>query len=58
MYVKGGRENTGLDAIAWAKQVVECGAGELLLTSMDGDGTQKGYDPSSLPPLLMRCRCR
>ena len=44
VYVKGGRENTGLDAIAWAKQVVECGAGELLLTSMDGDGTQKGYD--------------
>jgi cyclase len=44
VYVKGGRENTGLDAIAWAQQVVESGAGELLLTSMDGDGTQKGYD--------------
>ena len=44
VYVKGGRENTGLDAIAWAQQVVECGAGELLLTSMDGDGTQQGYD--------------
>jgi len=44
VFVKGGRENTGLDALAWAKQVVECGAGELLLTSMDGDGTQKGYD--------------
>ena len=44
VYVKGGRENTGLDALAWAQQVVECGAGELLLTSMDGDGTQKGYD--------------
>ena len=44
VYVKGGRENTGLDAIGWAQQVVERGAGELLLTSMDGDGTQKGYD--------------
>jgi len=44
VYVKGGRENTGLDAIAWAKQVVALGAGEILLTSMDGDGTQAGYD--------------
>jgi cyclase len=44
VYVKGGRENTGLDAVAWAQQVVERGAGEILLTSMDGDGTQAGYD--------------
>ena len=44
VYVKGGRENTGLDALAWARQVVELGAGEILLTSMDGDGTQAGYD--------------
>ncbi|NDC35590.1 MAG: imidazole glycerol phosphate synthase subunit HisF [Synechococcaceae bacterium WB9_2_112] len=44
VYVKGGRENTGLDAVAWARQVVELGAGEILLTSMDGDGTQAGYD--------------
>jgi cyclase len=44
VYVKGGRENTGLDAVAWARQVVERGAGEILLTSMDGDGTQAGYD--------------
>jgi len=44
VYVKGGRENTGLDAIAWAQQVVALGAGEILLTSMDGDGTQAGYD--------------
>jgi cyclase len=44
VYVKGGRENTGLDAVAWARHVVALGAGEILLTSMDGDGTQAGYD--------------
>lgn len=44
VYVKGGRQNTGLDALAWARQVVAQGAGEILLTSMDGDGTQQGYD--------------
>ncbi|QEY33222.1 imidazole glycerol phosphate synthase subunit HisF [Synechococcus sp. RSCCF101] len=44
VFVKGGRENTGLDAVAWARRVVELGAGELLLTSMDADGTQAGYD--------------
>lgn len=44
VYVKGGRENTGIDAIAWAKEVTERGAGELLITSMDADGTQAGYD--------------
>jgi cyclase len=44
VHVKGGRENTGLDAVAWARRVVALGAGEILLTSMDGDGTQAGYD--------------
>ena len=44
VYVKGGRENTGLDVIGWARRVAELGAGEILLTSMDGDGTQAGYD--------------
>lgn len=44
VFVKGGRENTGLDAIDWARHVAELGAGEILLTSMDGDGTQAGYD--------------
>ena len=44
VYVKGGRENTGLDVISWARRVAELGAGEILLTSMDGDGTQAGYD--------------
>lgn len=44
VYIRGGRENTGLDAIAWAQEVAERGAGELLITSMDADGTQAGYD--------------
>lgn len=44
VYVRGGRENTGKDAIAWAKEAESRGAGELLVTSMDADGTQAGYD--------------
>ena len=44
VYVKGGRENTGLDAVSWARSMAEAGAGEILLTSMDGDGTQAGYE--------------
>ena len=44
VYVKGGREDTGLDAVAWSKEVARRGAGEILLTSMDGDGTRSGYD--------------
>jgi len=44
VYVKGGREPTGLDAIAWAKEGERLGAGEILLTSMDKDGTKEGYD--------------
>ena len=44
VYVSGGRKNTGLDAIDWAEKVFKLGAGEILLTSMDGDGTQNGYD--------------
>lgn len=44
VYVRGGRENTGIDAVKWAKEVEKRGAGELLLTSMDADGTQAGYD--------------
>jgi cyclase len=46
VYVRGGRTATGLDAIAWAKTAEERGAGEILLTSMDGDGTGEGYDVS------------
>jgi len=43
-YIHGGRTPTGLDAVAWAKEAVERGAGELLVTSMDADGHQAGYD--------------
>ena len=44
VFTHGGRNNTGLDAIAWAQRVVELGAGEILLTSMDRDGTRAGFD--------------
>lgn len=44
VYVRGGRENTGIDALLWAKEVEKRGAGELLVTSMDADGTKAGYD--------------
>jgi len=44
VYVSGGRTPTGLDAVEWAKEAERRGAGEILLTSMDGDGTQAGYD--------------
>ncbi|MBI2861858.1 MAG: imidazole glycerol phosphate synthase subunit HisF, partial [Chloroflexi bacterium] len=43
-YTYGGRRPTGLDAVEWAKNAVELGAGEILLTSIDADGTQAGYD--------------
>lgn len=43
-YVHGGRIDTGLDAVAWAAQADQLGAGEILLTSMDCDGTKSGYD--------------
>ena len=44
VYVAGGRTPTGMDAVAWAKEVYERGAGEILLTSMDRDGTKAGFD--------------
>jgi cyclase len=44
VYTHGGRRNTGLDAVAWARRVAELGAGEILLTSMDRDGTRSGFD--------------
>lgn len=44
VYLHGGRTATGLDAVAWAKKGASLGAGEILLTSMDADGTQDGYD--------------
>jgi cyclase len=44
VYTHGGRNDTGMDALAWAKRVEKLGAGEILLTSMDRDGTREGYD--------------
>jgi len=44
VFIAGGRVNTGLDAVEWAREVERRGAGEILLTSMDGDGTKEGYD--------------
>ena len=44
VYTHGGRRNTGLDAVEWARRMVEAGAGEILLTSMDRDGTKSGFD--------------
>jgi cyclase len=44
VYSHGGRKNTGLDAVQWATQMAAYGAGEILLTSMDRDGTKSGFD--------------
>jgi cyclase len=44
VYINGGRKATGINALKWAKQVESLGAGEILLTSMDSDGTKKGFD--------------
>ncbi len=51
VFVKGGREGTGLDAVEWAKRAARLGAGELLVTSMDRDGTVEGYDVELLAEL-------
>ncbi|MEO5885587.1 MAG: imidazole glycerol phosphate synthase subunit HisF [Candidatus Limnocylindrales bacterium] len=52
--VKGGRETTDLDAVGWAERVVELGAGELLVTSIDRDGTGSGYDTDLLRAITER----
>jgi cyclase len=52
--VRGGREATGLDAVAWAERAVELGAGELLVTSIDRDGTSSGFDTELLRSLTGR----
>lgn len=44
VYINGGKEPTGLDPVAWAKRAVELGAGEIMITSIDRDGTMQGYD--------------
>lgn len=53
VHINGGRVPTGREAVAWARQVEELGAGEIVLTSMDADGTKNGYD---LPMLEAVCR--
>ena len=52
IYIKGGREGTGVDAIQFAKQMETCGAGELLVNSLDRDGTRKGYDLALLKAIV------
>ena len=52
--VRGGRDTTGLDAVAWAVRAAELGAGELLVTSIDRDGTQSGYDTALLRAITSR----
>jgi cyclase len=52
----GGRRATDLDAVSWALRVVELGAGELLVTSMDRDGTQSGFDTELLAAIALRVR--
>ena len=51
MFIKGGREETDLIGMDWCKEAVERGAGEILLTSMDRDGTREGYDIKFLKEL-------
>ena len=52
VYIAGGRENTGLDLIEWVKQCEALGAGEILLTSMDRDGTRDGFDIEMLKAVI------
>jgi imidazole glycerol-phosphate synthase subunit HisF len=54
--VRGGRDETGLDAVEWAVRAAELGAGELLVTSIDRDGTQSGYDTALLRAITSRVR--
>jgi len=54
VYVKGGREATSLDAVAWAERAVDLGAGELLVTSIDRDGTGLGFDTGLLRAITDR----
>ncbi len=55
VYIHGGRTPTGMDVLAWAQEGVMLGAGEILLTSMDRDGTQQGYDWPHQSSILASC---
>ena len=54
IFTHGGRKPTGIDAVAWASKMAALGAGELLVTSMDGDGTKKGYDLALMKQITSR----
>ena len=56
VYVNGGRKPTGLDVVAWARRAEELGSGEILLTSMDRDGTKAGYDVELLAAVTRAVR--
>ena len=57
-YLAGGRTPTGRDAVAWAREGEARGAGEILLTSMDRDGTNSGYDLALTRAVARRSGCR
>ncbi len=56
IFTHGGRKATGIDAVEWAERMAELGAGELLVTSMDRDGTKKGFDLELLRQIRQRVR--
>ena len=58
IFTHGGRKPTGIDALAYAREVVALGAGEILLTSMDRDGTRQGFDLALTRAVADACRCR
>ena len=58
IFTHGGRKPTGIDALAYARDVVALGAGEILLTSMDRDGTRQGFDLALTRAIADACRCR
>lgn len=56
LFAKGGREDTGIDALEWAKKGVEAGAGELVVNSIDTDGVKRGFDLEMLDAIAARCK--
>ena len=56
LFARGGREDTGIDALEWAKRGVESGAGELVVNSIDTDGVRKGFDLELLDAIAARCK--
>ena len=56
LFAKGGREDTGIDALEWAKRGVDSGAGELVVNSIDTDGVKKGFDLELLDAVAARCK--